>query len=115
MFGLDSRLAAQGGSGAMALAAAVFLGLRHATDPDHLTAVSTLVLGDRNRGTRRAGVLGLAWGLGHGATLFLFGLPIILVGRFLPEAVTGAAELAIGVVIVALAARLFTRWRRGTF
>jgi len=115
MFGLDSWLAAQGGSGVMALAVAVLLGLRHATDPDHLTAVSTLVLGDRHQGTRRAGALGLAWGLGHAATLFAFGLPVILVGRFLPEAVTGAAEMAIGVVIVALAARLLLRWRRGTF
>jgi len=99
----------------MALAVAVLLGLRHATDPDHLTAVSTLVLGDRNTGTRRAGLLGLAWGLGHAATLFAFGLPVILLGRFLPEAVTGAAEMAIGVVIVALAARLLLRWWRGTF
>jgi len=115
MFGLDSWLAAQSGSGAMALAVAVLLGLRHATDPDHLTAVSTLVLGDRNQGTRRAGALGLAWGLGHAATLFAFGLPVILLGRYLPEAITGAAETAIGVVIFALAARLLLRWRRGTF
>ena len=96
----------------MALSVAVLLGLRHATDPDHLTAVSTLVLGDRHQGTRRAGALGLAWGLGHAATLFAFGLPVILVGRFLPEAVTGAAEMAIGVVIVALAARLLLRTLR---
>ena len=99
----------------MALAVAVLLGLRHATDPDHLTAVSTLVLGDRNQGTRRAGALGLAWGLGHAATLFAFGLPVILVGRYLPDAIIGAAEMAIGVVIFALAARLLLRWRRGTF
>lgn len=115
MFGLDSWLAAQSGSGAMALVVAVLLGLRHATDPDHLTAVSTLVLGDRDQGTRRAGLLGLAWGVGHATTLFVFGLPVILVGRFLPEAVTGVAELAIGVVIVLLAARLLLRWRLGTF
>jgi len=115
MFGLDSWLAAQSGSGAMALAVAVLLGLRHATDPDHLTAVSTLVLGDSNQGTRRAGFLGFAWGLGHATTLFIFGLPVILVGRLLPEAVTGAAEMAIGIVIVLLAGRLLLRWRRGTF
>jgi len=99
----------------MALAVAVLLGLRHATDPDHLTAVSTLVLGDRNQGTRRAGTLGLSWGLGHAATLFAFGLPVIVLGRYLPDAVTGAAETAIGIVIFALAARLLLRWRRGTF
>jgi ABC-type nickel/cobalt efflux system permease component RcnA len=115
MFGLDSWLAAHLGGPAMALIAAVLLGLRHATDPDHLTAVSTLVLGDRAQGTRRAGWLGLAWGLGHAVTLFSCGLPVILFRSYLPETVTGVAEVLIGVVIMALAVRLLVRWRRGTF
>ena len=42
---------------------AVLMGLRHATDPDHLTAVASLVLGDARHGSSRAGRLGLAWGL----------------------------------------------------
>ena len=46
----------------LALAIALLLGLRHATDPDHLTAVSTLVLSDE-RAAGRAGLLGLFWGL----------------------------------------------------
>ncbi len=99
----------------MALLVAVLLGLRHATDPDHLTAVSTLVLGDRRRGTRGAAVLGLAWGLGHAATLFLCGLPVILFRRALPPALAAGAEVAIGLLIVLLAARLLVRWRRGSF
>jgi ABC-type nickel/cobalt efflux system permease component RcnA len=99
----------------LALLVAVLLGLRHATDPDHLTAVSTLVLGDRERGTRRAASLGVAWGLGHAATLFVCGLPLILFRRALPPAVTVAAEGAIGALIVALAVRLLVRWRRGSF
>jgi ABC-type nickel/cobalt efflux system permease component RcnA len=115
MFGFDAWLAAHVGGPAMALIAAVLLGLRHATDPDHLTAVSTLVLGDRTQGTRRAGRLGLAWGLGHAATLFAFGLPVILFRSYLPETVTGVAEVLIGLVIVGLAVRLLVRWRRGTF
>ncbi len=123
MYFLDSGLTAQGGGGAMALAVALLLGLRHATDPDHLTAVSTLVLGERTEGrspsriggARRAGWLGLAWGLGHAATMFAFGLPVVLLGRHLPEAVTRGAEVLVGVAIVALAARLLWRWRRGTF
>ncbi len=122
MFGLDEWLLAHGGSGWMALVLALLLGLRHATDPDHLTAVSTLVLSDRGdrgeargEGPKRAGVLGFAWGLGHAATLFLFGLPVILLGRHLPPWATGLAEMLIGVVIVFLAARLLLRWRRGTF
>ena len=67
MLGLDDRIAAlsNGGSVWIVLAVAVLLGLRHATDPDHLAAVSTLVASGRERAGRRAGRLGLAWGLGH--------------------------------------------------
>ena len=116
MFGLDDRIAGLGGgSVAVALIAAVLLGLRHATDPDHLTAVSTLVLSDERRGGRRAAVLGLAWGLGHATTLFLFGLPVVLFGSLLPDPVQAGAEVAIGAVIVALAVRLLVRWRRGCY
>jgi len=115
MLGLDEWLAAHGGGGAMAFLVAILLGLRHATDPDHLTAVSTLVLSDQEKGTRRAGRLGLAWGIGHAVTLFAFGLPVILFRRFLPATAQGGAELLIGLVILALAVRLLLRWRRGTF
>ena len=112
MFGLDDQIAHLGAGEAFLLVAvvAVLLGLRHATDPDHLTAVSTLVAGDR-ADTGRAARLGLAWGLGHGTTLFVFGLPIVLYRSYLPEAVQTAAEALIGLVIVALAARLLLRWR----
>src|SRR5687768_8751251 len=108
MPGLDAWISGSGAtsSQALALLAAVLLGLRHATDPDHLTAVSTLVLSDRRHGTRRANLLGFAWGLGHATTLFAFGLPVILFGRHLPSPLQRAAEAAIGVTIIALAARL---------
>ncbi len=115
MFGIDEWLLGQHASGAMALLVALLLGLRHATDPDHLTAVSTLVLSDRRQGTRRATRLGWVWGLGHATTLFAFGLPVILFRSFLPDGVQVAAEVAIGIVIIALAVRLLVRWRRGAF
>lgn len=101
--------------GAMGLVVAVLLGLRHATDPDHLTAVSTLVLSEERDGARQAGVLGFAWGLGHATTIFAFGLPIVLFGAHLPDLVRRGAEAAIGLLIVALALRLLLRWRRGYF
>jgi hypothetical protein len=112
MFGLDDHIANLGSGEAFLLVAvvAILLGLRHATDPDHLTAVSTLVAGERSD-TRSAGRLGLAWGLGHATTLFVFGLPIVLYRSYLPEAVQSAAEVLIGFVIVALALRLLLRWR----
>jgi high-affinity nickel permease len=115
MFGLDERIAtsSNGASIWIVLAVAVLLGLRHATDPDHLAAVTTLVASGRERAARRAGELGLAWGLGHAATLFAFGLPILLLNSVLPQRVQQVAETAIGFVIVYLALRLLLRWRRG--
>ena len=115
MLGLDGKIAALSHGTPMwvVLAVAVLLGLRHATDPDHLTAVTTLVASGKDRAARRAGALGLAWGLGHATTLFAFGLPVLLLHAFLPERVQQGAETAVGLVIVYLAVRLLRRWHRG--
>ena len=75
--------------------------------------MTTLVAGGRERAARRAGALGLAWGLGHATTLFALGLPVLLLDSVLPQPVQQAAETAIGFVIVYLALRLLVRWRRG--
>jgi ABC-type nickel/cobalt efflux system permease component RcnA len=114
--GLDQWIAGVGGGGlGLALTVALLLGARHATDPDHLTAVSALILSDDTRGGRRAGLLGLFWGLGHAVTLFLFGLPVVLFGRGLPDVAQRAAEAIVGLAIVGLAVRLLVRWQRGYF
>jgi ABC-type nickel/cobalt efflux system permease component RcnA len=117
VFGLDESIASlSDGAGVwIVLAIAVLLGLRHATDPDHLAAVTSLVAGENQRAGRAAGRLGLFWGLGHAVTLFAFGLPILILNEFLPERVQQAAEALIALVIVALAARLLYRWRKGHF
>jgi ABC-type nickel/cobalt efflux system permease component RcnA len=91
------------------------LGLRHASDPDHLAAVTTLIASDSGNGTIKAGTMGLSWGLGHGTSLVLVGLPLVILGRYLPVLVHQAAEALIGVIIILLAARLLVRWRRGHF
>jgi cytochrome c biogenesis protein CcdA len=92
------------------------LGLRHASDPDHLAAVTTLIASEEDgRGTKKAGSMGLSWGLGHGTSLVLIGLPLVLLGRYLPEPVQQAAESLIGVIIILLGVRLIVRWRRGHF
>ena len=117
MIGLDDRIVELGGGGSLliALAVAVLLGLRHATDPDHLTALSTLVLGSDERGGQRAARLGLAWGAGHAVTVGALGLPVVLFNDALPAALQRAAEGLIAVVIIALAVRLLLRCRRGYF
>ena len=117
MFGLDDKIAALGTGEAflIVIALATLLGLRHATDPDHLTAVSTLIASGEEQSGKRAGMLGLSWGLGHATTLVAFGLPIVLFDSYLPDPLQRGAEVAVGVVIVALAARLLLRWRRGCF
>jgi hypothetical protein len=99
----------------LALVAAVLLGLRHATDADHLTAVSSLVLSHRGGGAGRAARLGWAWGLGHATTLVGFGLPVVLLAQHLPDKWLQGAELAVGLVILALAFRLLVRWARGHY
>src|SRR2546422_5931308 len=110
MTSIDHAIAGLGGHGAaIAVVLAVLLGLRHATDPDHLTVVSMLVMADAEHGTRRAGRLGLSWGTGHAITLILFGLPVVVLGIALPAAVEQAAEVTIGAVIFALAIRLLVR------
>jgi ABC-type nickel/cobalt efflux system permease component RcnA len=117
MFGLDDWIAelAQGEGLALVLLVSLLLGLRHASDPDHLAAVSTLIASDPEDGTRRAGRLGLAWGGGHALTLAAFGLPIVLLQAYLPDTAQRAAEAAVGLMIMFLAARLLLRWRRGHF
>lgn len=117
MTGLDGWIGhlAHGHGAFVVVLVAFALGLRHASDPDHLVAVSTLVASTRERAGRTAGLLGAAWGAGHATTLLLFGLPVILLRAFLPESIQSLAEASIGLIIVALAVRLVVRWRRGAF
>ena len=98
------------------LLVSLLLGLRHASDPDHLAAVTTLVASEEERHrVRKAGTMGFLWGLGHGTTLVLIGLPLVLLNQYLPEIVGKIAEVAIGCIIVLLAVRLLVRWRRGFY
>jgi ABC-type nickel/cobalt efflux system permease component RcnA len=117
MLGLDDWIAglSNGASFAVVLLVAMLLGLRHATDPDHLAAVTTLIASGKDRATRSAARLGAWWGLGHALTLVLFGVPILLAGRYLPARVEQGAESAVGAMIVFLAIRLLVRWRHGYF
>jgi cytochrome c biogenesis protein CcdA len=117
MFGVDARIASfsNGTTLLLVVGVSIALGLRHASDPDHLAAVTTLIASGRDRAARRAARLGFAWGLGHATSLFVFGLPIVLYRAYLPEPVQRAAETTVGFMIVVLALLLLLRWRRGVF
>ena len=117
MFGLDDWIAglSEGASVAVVLLVGVLLGLRHATDPDHIAAMTTLVASGRERAARSAARLGAWWGIGHGITLIVFGVPILLAERYLPERVQQGAETAVAALIVFLGIRLLVRWRHGYF
>ena len=67
---------------AMILLLGFVLGMRHATDPDHVVAVTTIVA--RQRGVAKAGLIGALWGLGHTFTIFVVGAAIILFGVTIP-------------------------------
>lgn len=98
----------------VALGIAFLLGLRHASDPDHLVAVTSLVASE-DGDTRSAARLGAWWGVGHAAMLLAIGLPLILLKSELPHWLEAGAEKAVGVVILALALRVIVKWGRGDY
>jgi high-affinity nickel permease len=112
---LEGLLHGEVGVGVILLVS-LLLGLRHASDPDHLAAVTTLIAsGEERNQVRKAGTMGFLWGLGHGTTLVVIGLPLVLLNQYLPEIVGKIAEVAIGGIIVLLAMRLLVRWQRGFY
>ena len=98
----------------VALGIALALGLRHASDPDHLVAVTSLVAADGGD-TRAATRLGAWWGVGHGLTLLVIGLPLIFFKSRLPVWLESGAEKAVGAVILLLALRVILKWVRGDY
>ncbi len=77
-----------------------FLGMRHATDPDHVVAITTLV--SRHRSTRIAALIGVIWGVGHTLTILVVGGGILLLGWVIPARVGLSFELSVGVMLVLL-------------
>lgn len=85
-----------------ALLLGLFLGVRHATDADHVVAVSTLVA--RRQSARAALSLGALWGLGHAFTLFVVGGAIILLGVVVPPRIGLLLELGVALMLIGLGA-----------
>jgi hypothetical protein len=76
------------------------LGMRHATDPDHVIAVTTIV--SRQRSILRAGLIGILWGIGHTLTILFVGAAIILFNIAIPPRLGLTMELAVGLMLILL-------------
>jgi high-affinity nickel-transport protein len=76
------------------------LGMRHATDPDHVIAVTTIL--SRTRRVRDAALIGLLWGVGHGVTVLLVGGLIVVFGLVIPRRVGLTMELGVALMLVVL-------------
>ncbi|RIK59066.1 high-affinity nickel-transport family protein [candidate division KSB1 bacterium] len=92
----------------------IFLGMRHATDADHVIAVSTIV--SRERKMSSAALLGMFWGLGHSLTIFFVGGTIILFGIVIPPRLGLAMEFSVALMLIILGVMNLgglLRWMRG--
>ena len=82
------------------IAIGFFLGMRHATDPDHVVAVTTIV--SRQKKISRAALTGMFWGIGHTLTILAVGAAIILFGLVIPARIGLSMEFSVGLMLVAL-------------
>jgi high-affinity nickel permease len=87
-------------SGLTILAIGFVLGTRHATDPDHVIAVSTIVT--RERSIAKAGLIGVLWGIGHTLTILAVGAGIILLDLAIPARIGLTMEFCVGLMLILL-------------
>jgi high-affinity nickel-transport protein len=77
-----------------------FLGMRHATDADHVVAIATIV--GRERSVLSSALIGAAWGVGHTVTVMAVGAAIIVFGVVIPPRLGMSMEFAVGIMLVLL-------------
>jgi ABC-type nickel/cobalt efflux system permease component RcnA len=94
------------------LAVGFFLGMRHATDPDHVVAVTTIV--SRQSSTAKAALTGIFWGIGHTLTIFVVGSLIILFDVVIPARIGLSMELCVGLMLIILGAINIATFLRST-
>ena len=79
------------------------LGMRHALEPDHLAAVSTLVTGERT--SVKAALLGACWGLGHTCSLIVVGSILVILRAEMPERIADGFEFCVALMLIGLGLR----------
>lgn len=82
------------------------LGVRHAMDPDHVVAITTIVT--RQRGIKKAALIGALWGVGHTCTIFVVGAMIILFKVTIPPRLGLSMELTVAVMLIILGSLALT-------
>lgn len=92
------------------IALGFFLGMRHATDPDHVIAVTTIVT--RQRSVLKSAAIGAFWGVGHTLTIFAVGTAIILFDLVIPPRVGLSMELSVGLMLIILGVMNVVSFRR---
>jgi len=83
------------------------LGIRHATDPDHLAAVATLAI--RHHSLAQSVRQGVAWGIGHTVVLVIGGSIVLAFGSSIPHGIATTLELVVGGLLIALGADVLRR------
>lgn len=90
------------------LALGFALGVRHATDADHVAAIGTIMADGRS--ARRAAAIGAAWGVGHSLSVLIVGGALVLLRLPMPVRLALALEFAVALMLIALGVRaLFAR------
>jgi hypothetical protein len=82
------------------LALGFILGLKHATDADHLIAVSTIV--SERKGFWSSSIVGILWGVGHSVSLLVIGMAVVAFNLRIPENIAVWMELAVAAMLVVL-------------
>ena len=98
------------------IALGFFLGMRHATDPDHVIAVTTIVA--RHRTIKDASLIGALWGVGHTLTIVAVGGAIVLLGWVIPVRTGMSMEFSVALMLILLGIMNLTgflQWINGRF
>jgi nickel/cobalt exporter len=107
--GVGPSLASTGAFAVLGLG--LVFGLKHATEVDHVVAVTTIV--SEQRSVWRAAVVGGLWGAGHTASLVVVGIVVLTLRVAVPEGVAGWLEFGVALMIIALGVNAVARALRG--
>ncbi|KKL24166.1 hypothetical protein LCGC14_2418040 [marine sediment metagenome] len=103
---------------ALVLTLGLAIGLQHAFEPDHIAAVTTQVIRQKNKsqsikelikkGALNSSIIGAIWGAGHTTTLVLVGLLVYLLSVNIPDVFFISSEFIVGVMLIFLAITTFS-------